>query len=227
MRSAPRRARAPSQRMQVHPAAMHADLGERIPREPAARLGVDELAEAVEEAALAVLDALARQRLGEAERGHLAHGMGQQGDADAQLLHLGRALVHPAGDPALVQREREGQPADAAADDGDVHALGRFPRHPASSEPHGRCRRRPDHYSRFRSSSIFRSRSRPARSRSRAGSAVSFWISSALFALRSASRSRIPAGDRGVVDASRLCDRHLLLVDERALDDASLPAAGR
>jgi hypothetical protein len=52
---------------------------------------------------------------------------------------------------------------------------------------------------------------------------LSFWISSALVALRSASRCRIPLGDRGVVDASCLCDRRLLLVGERALDDASLP----
>jgi len=52
---------------------------------------------------------------------------------------------------------------------------------------------------------------------------LSFWVSSALFALRSASRCRIPLGDLGVVDALRLCDRRLLLVGERALDDASLP----
>jgi hypothetical protein len=52
---------------------------------------------------------------------------------------------------------------------------------------------------------------------------LSCWISSALFALRSASRCRIPLGDLGVVDASRLCDRRLLLVGERALDDASPP----
>jgi hypothetical protein len=55
------------------------------------------------------------------------------------------------------------------------------------------------------------------------GSASTFWISSALFALRRAPRCRIPLGDRGVVDAWRLCDRRLLLVGERALDDASLP----
>jgi hypothetical protein len=97
--------------------------GIRVARGPPARLGVDELAKAVEEAALAVLDPLARQRLAEPERGQLTHGVGQQRDPDSQLLHLGRALVHSAGDAALVQREREGEPADAAADDRDVHAF--------------------------------------------------------------------------------------------------------
>jgi hypothetical protein len=52
---------------------------------------------------------------------------------------------------------------------------------------------------------------------------LSWWISSVLFALRSASQSRIPLGALGVVDASRLCDRRLLLVGERAVDDASPP----
>ena len=50
-----------------------------------------------------------------------AHAVGQQGDAHAQLSHLGGALVDAAGDAALMQREREGEPADAAADDRDVH----------------------------------------------------------------------------------------------------------
>jgi hypothetical protein len=49
----------------VQAAAVDADLGIVVAGELAARLGVDELAEAVEEAALAVLDALGEQRLGE------------------------------------------------------------------------------------------------------------------------------------------------------------------
>ena len=49
--------------------------------------------------------------------------VGQERDADAQLPHLRRALVHAAGDAALVQGEREGEPADAAADDRDVHVF--------------------------------------------------------------------------------------------------------
>ena len=105
----------------MHPAAVDADLGDRVARGPAARLSVDELAEAVEEAAIEVLDPLGRQCLSEAERGQLAHAVGQQRDPHAQLLHLRRALVHAAGDAALVQGEREREPADAAADDRDVH----------------------------------------------------------------------------------------------------------
>ena len=54
---------------QMQPAAVDADLGDRVARGPAARLGVDELAEAIEEAAIAVLDPLGRQCLPEAERG--------------------------------------------------------------------------------------------------------------------------------------------------------------
>jgi hypothetical protein len=98
-------------------------------RSPAARLGVDELAEAVEETALAVLDPLTRQRVAEAERRQLAHGVRQEGDADAERLHLGHALVHAAGEAALVERQREGQPSDPAADDGDVHEAGSPPVH--------------------------------------------------------------------------------------------------
>ena len=69
----------------------------------AARLLVDELAEAVEEAALGVLDAGAQQLVAEAERGELAHRMRQQRDADAELLHFRRRLVDAAGNPARVQ----------------------------------------------------------------------------------------------------------------------------
>src|SRR6185295_9214550 len=96
---------------QVQPAAMDPHLGDRVARGPAAWLGVDELAEAVEETALAVLYALARQRLAEAERGQLTHAVGQQRDAHAQLFHLRRALVHATGDATLVQGEREREPA--------------------------------------------------------------------------------------------------------------------
>ncbi len=103
-------------------AAMDADFRERIAGELAALLPVNELAEAVVEAALAVLDAGLEQRVAEAERAELAHGMRQQRDADAQFLDLGRALVDAAGDAALRQIERERQPADTAADDGYGHA---------------------------------------------------------------------------------------------------------
>jgi hypothetical protein len=51
----------------------------------------------------------------------LTHRVREQGDADAQLAHLRRALVDATGDAVLLQGKREGEPADAAADDRDVH----------------------------------------------------------------------------------------------------------
>jgi hypothetical protein len=44
----------------------------------------------------------------------------QQVDPDAERLDLRRGLEDAAGDALPVQRERERQPADAAADDEDV-----------------------------------------------------------------------------------------------------------
>ena len=73
--------------------------------------------------ALAVLDAGCEQFVAEAERAEFAHRMRQQRDADAELLDLGRALVDAAGDAALLEIERERQPANAAADDGYFHAV--------------------------------------------------------------------------------------------------------
>ena len=64
-----------------------------------------------------------QQRVAQAERGEFAHGMRQQRDADAELLDLRRALVDAAGNPALLQIERERQPADAAADNCYLHSV--------------------------------------------------------------------------------------------------------
>ena len=50
--------------------------------------------------------------------------MRQQVDADAERLDLGRGLEDAAGDAGLVQRQREREPADAAADDQDGFAPG-------------------------------------------------------------------------------------------------------
>jgi hypothetical protein len=69
--------------MQLAP--VNADFGILIAGELAARLLVDELAEAVEETAFDVLDAGCEQLAVDAERGELAHGMREQGDADAQV----------------------------------------------------------------------------------------------------------------------------------------------
>src|SRR5262249_38860616 len=103
--------------------AVDAHLGDGVAGVPAARLGIDELAEAVEEAPLAVMDPLAGRGVTEPEGGQLAQGGGKGGDAYAEPAPRGRALVHAAGEPALVQSQREGEPANAAADDRDVHVL--------------------------------------------------------------------------------------------------------
>src|SRR5262249_25632709 len=102
-------------------AAMDAQLGMLVSREAAAGLAIDELAEAVEEDALLVLDRHGAKPRFEAQRGELAHSVGQERDAHAQLLHLARGFVDGAGDAALVQREREREAGDAAAHDRHAH----------------------------------------------------------------------------------------------------------
>ena len=112
----------------MQPAAMDHHLRVLVAGVLAALLLVDELAEAVEEAALAVLDAGRQQLVRDTERGEFAHRMRQQRDADAELLHLRRALVDRAGDAAPMQVEREREPGDAAADDRDLGGLCGIPR---------------------------------------------------------------------------------------------------
>src|SRR5580692_11298566 len=91
----------------VQASAMQADFREGMAREFAARLLVDELPEAIEEAAFAVLDAARQKLVGKAERREFAHAMGQHRDADAELLNLRSALIDFAGDAALGKIERE------------------------------------------------------------------------------------------------------------------------
>ena len=64
--------------------------------------------------------------LAEPEPPQLARAVGRQRDRGADLAQLVRLLVDLAADPALAQGEREDQPADPAADDGDLR-----PRHGA------------------------------------------------------------------------------------------------
>ena len=56
----------------------------------------------------------------------LAHGIGLQVDAHAQRLQIRHRLVDHAGHADLVQREGQGQAADAAAGDqhGELRAMG-------------------------------------------------------------------------------------------------------
>ena len=57
----------------------------------------------------------------EPEPAQLARAVARQRDRGADLAQLARLLVDLEADPALAKREREDQPADPAADDGDLH----------------------------------------------------------------------------------------------------------
>ncbi len=113
----------------MQPAAMDAELGKGIAGIFAARLLVEQLAEAIEEAALDVLDRL-RFDLGRGGRARveLARRMRKQGDADPELLELGRRLVARGRRCCGVSRfERQRESGDAAADyrdfGADAHAF--------------------------------------------------------------------------------------------------------
>ena len=107
---------------EMQPAAVNADFWILVSRRLAARLLVDELAEAVEETALGVLDAGGKQFVAKAERGQFAHRMRKQRDPDAKLPQFGRRLIDAARDPARVQMERERKAANPSADDRNGHA---------------------------------------------------------------------------------------------------------
>src|SRR5947209_13835551 len=96
--------------------AMDADLRKRIARKFAARLAVYELAKAIIETALAILDSRGKQFVLQPKRSEFAHAVRQQGNADAELLHLWRAFDDAAGNPALVQVQRQHEAANAPAE---------------------------------------------------------------------------------------------------------------
>ena len=57
----------------------------------------------------------------QAELGPFGDAMRQVVDADAELAHLLGRFQHGAGDAPLVQHQRQGQPAHAAARDQHLH----------------------------------------------------------------------------------------------------------
>ena len=87
----------------LQPAAMDADFWKFVTGGFAARLAINQLTEAIVEAAFAVLDASCKQFFLQAERGEFAHAMRQERDADAELFHLRRALEDAAGHAAFMQ----------------------------------------------------------------------------------------------------------------------------
>src|SRR5258706_14088662 len=96
-------------------------LRQFVAGEAPARLAEDELAEAVVEAQFLRFHSDAREPLLQAKLGELAHAVRQQVHADAERLYFRRGLEHAAGDARLLQRQREREAADAAADDENLH----------------------------------------------------------------------------------------------------------
>jgi hypothetical protein len=94
-----------------------------VAREPAGRLQVDELAEAVEEGRLAGRDAGGGQLGFEAQPGEDPRRVRQDVDADADGRQPRRSLVDFAVDAGVVQLKSERQPADARPDDREPHPL--------------------------------------------------------------------------------------------------------
>ena len=91
-----------------------------VTRRAAERLLVDQLAEAIEERCVRGRDRDFGQRGFEAERGQFLGRMRQQVDADTHRLDLGGGFENAAGNSGLMQRQPEGQAADAGADDNDL-----------------------------------------------------------------------------------------------------------
>jgi NADP-dependent aldehyde dehydrogenase len=102
-------------------AAVDRELRVLVAGEPAGRLGVDELAEAVEEGRFAGGDTSRRQLLLEAEPGEDLRRVREDVDADAYGSYPGGGFVDFAVDAGVVQLEGKRQPADACSDDRDFH----------------------------------------------------------------------------------------------------------
>src|SRR5580693_8356648 len=107
--------------MQV--AAVDRELRVLIAGEPAGRLPVDELAVAVEEGRLAGRDADGGQLGFEAQPGEDLRRVRQDVDADADRPQTRGSLVDFTVDAGVVQLKGERQPADACADDRELHPL--------------------------------------------------------------------------------------------------------
>ena len=107
----------------VQVGAMDREVRPLVPGRQAPRLAVDQLAVAGEERIVLRLAGDRRERVLQAERAQLLDRMRAEIDADPERADLGRGLEHPdpAGGSRGVDGERQRQPADAAADNDDVH----------------------------------------------------------------------------------------------------------
>jgi hypothetical protein len=89
-----------------------------------AQFAVNELTVAIEKSAFVVFNASGFKFGLNAQGCKFAHGVWQERDAHTQLAHFGHCFKHMAWNTALVQMQSQGQPADAAANDGNVDLVG-------------------------------------------------------------------------------------------------------
>src|SRR5579864_3652520 len=106
---------------------MDAEFRKRIACVFPARLPVEQLAKAIEETALHILDRNRPNRFEQPEFVELSGGVGKERDANAELLDLGRGFEHGARNVAPFQIECQGKPGNPAADDRNADALGHRP----------------------------------------------------------------------------------------------------
>src|ERR1700733_3029010 len=84
------------------------------------RLLINQLAEAIEEGGVFGLDRHPRQIGLKAKRGEFLGGVRQEVDADTDRADFRRGLEDATGNVGRVQRQTQGQAANASADDQDV-----------------------------------------------------------------------------------------------------------
>jgi len=111
------------QQHHLQPAAVDGELRPAVAGGLAARLRPDELAALGVVGQLRGAHAQGVEPVEQAQLVQLAHRMGQQVDADAQRPDLRRGFEDRHRHPRLVERERQGEAADAGAGDQDRHAL--------------------------------------------------------------------------------------------------------
>ena len=107
----------------VQVGAVDREMRPLVPGSQPPGLAVDQLAVAGEEGVVLRLAGDRRQRVLQAQRAELLDRVRPEIDADPERMDLGRRLEHPdaPGAAAGVDRERQRQAADAAADNDDVH----------------------------------------------------------------------------------------------------------
>src|SRR5262245_2485591 len=107
----------------VEVAAMDGEMRPAMPGGEPPRLAVDELAVAGKEGIVLWLAGHGRERVLQPELAELLHRVRAEIDPDAERKNLGSGLEYPdtTGGLGGMGSQRQGQPADAAADDDELH----------------------------------------------------------------------------------------------------------